>query len=131
MKKKYLFITILYAMFVFWLSIQPITQTTPDWFPYQDKVLHVILYGILSILISVGMMRSEHRYSNKTLIFTSVGISFVYGFFMEICQIFVPTRSFDLRDSLANLVGSLIGVILVICVSFIISQLFVTEKITL
>ena len=128
MKTKYLIITVLYAMFIFWLSIQPITQITPDWFPYQDKVFHALMYGVLSTLISVGMLRSEQKYSNSTICYISVGVPFVYGFFIEICQIFVPTRSFDWFDSLANLIGSLMSVILVMCFSFIISKLFVTEK---
>lgn len=131
MKIRYLIITIIYAMFIFWISIQPITQITPDWFPYQDKVFHAILYGILSALVFVGLIRSEQRYSNRTIGYISVCISFVYGFFIEICQIFVPTRSFDLFDSLANLIGSLISVILVMCFSFIISKLFVMKKISL
>lgn len=131
MKIRYLIITIIYAMFIFWISIQPITQITPDWFPYQDKVFHAILYGILSALVFVGLIRSEQRYSNRTIAYISVCISFVYGFFIEICQIFVPTRSFDLFDSLANLIGSLISVIFVMCFSFIISKLFVKRVISL
>lgn len=131
MNTKYLIITIIYAVFIFWLSIQPITQITPDWFPYQDKVFHAILYGILSTLISVGILQSEQRYSKKTICYISVGVTFIYGFFIEVCQIFVPTRSFDLFDSIANLIGSLMSVILVMSISFIISKLFVTEKTSL
>ncbi len=130
MRKKYLFITIVYAIFVFWLSIQPITEPTPDLFPYQDKVVHIFLYTILSLLIALGMGKNDEPYLTKIIFTLSVITSFSYGFFIEICQIFVPTRSFEVWDLLANLIGSITGVILATGFSFIISKLFSKQGIS-
>ncbi len=123
MGKKYLIIVIVYAFFVFWLSIQPITEEIPDKFPYQDKVLHIGLYAILSGILALGMIRSEKEYLSITIVSMSIFISTLYGFFLEVCQIFVPTRSFDWLDVVANFIGSLFGVILGKFTSFIISKL--------
>lgn len=131
MNKKYLIITIAYAVFVLWISIQPITQETPEWFPYQDKVVHIILYTILSNFLTLGMIQSEKQYVMKVIFSFCVLTSFSYGLFIEICQIFVPTRSFEVLDLLANLTGSLIGVILIISISFIISELFTKKNLSL
>lgn len=130
MRRKYLFITILYAIFVFWLSIQPIIEPTPDLFPYQDKVVHIFLYTILSLLITLGMIRNDKQYLTKIIPALSIIISFFYGFFIEICQIFVPTRSFEVWDLLANLIGSITGVILATGFLFIISTLFSKQRIS-
>ena len=119
MNRKYLFISIVYALFVFWVSIQPITREATELFPYQDKVVHAFLYTVFAIIIAIGMVRNEKGYNSKKVIILSIIIPFVYGALMEVCQKFVPTRSFEIFDLFANLMGSVIGTTLVSLTSFL------------
>jgi len=129
LNKKYLTITVIYAIFVFYLSVQPITEETPEWFPYQDKVFHVMLYAIFSFILAIGMRQGKKQYLVKTVFYMSFVISFIYGFFIEICQIFVPTRSFEVLDITANSIGSILGVTVAIFSLFIISKLEIKRNI--
>jgi len=119
LNRKYLFISIVYALFVFWVSIQPITREATELFPYQDKVVHAFLYTVFAIIIAIGMVRNEKGYNSKKVIILSIIIPFVYGALMEVCQKFVPTRSFEIFDLFANLMGSVIGTTLVSLTSFL------------
>ncbi|HOV33477.1 MAG TPA: VanZ family protein [Candidatus Hydrogenedens sp.] len=122
MNRKYLFISIVYALFVFWVSIQPITKETTELFPYQDKVVHAFLYMIFAIIIATGMVRNENGYNPKMVIILSIIIPFIYSALLEVCQKFVPTRSFEMFDLFANLIGSVIGITLVSLTTFLIKE---------
>jgi len=122
LNKKYLFISVIYALFVFWASIQPITSETTELFPYQDKVVHAFLYTVFAIIIAIGMVRNEKGYNPKIVIILSIIIPFIYGALMEVCQNFVPTRSFEIFDLFANLIGSVIGTTLVSLTLFLIKE---------
>ncbi len=65
------------------------------------------------------MVRNEKGYNSKKVIILSIIIPFVYGALMEVCQKFVPTRSFEIFDLFANLMGSVIGTTLVSLTSFL------------
>lgn len=72
-----------------------------------DKLGHLVFYTVFSFLWSMGV-RKRSINKNFPLIF-----AICFGIIMEICQFYLFNgRSFELYDILANVVGSVIGVIL-------------------
>jgi VanZ family protein len=77
-----------------------------------DLFIHFILYWLLSLLVVVGLLKQNNYLFLKL---NAVPIAIAYantlGFSMEIFQIFINGRHFDLSDLTANLVGSMIGIV--------------------
>lgn len=69
--------------------------------PYLDKMVHFGLFAILGFLIS---------YEKKTANWTNLVICAGYGLLIEIIQIFLPWRSFELADLIADTIGALAGI---------------------
>jgi VanZ family protein len=78
-----------------------------------DKAAHSFVFAILSFLLVVGFIKQGRFHQLKfepirySLIF-SIG----YGVLIEIVQGFVPGRSLDWKDMLADASGALIGILL-------------------
>ena len=99
------FFSILYMTGLYWLSDQPGVSAVPP-FPGADKVVHCVLYFGLGTLLQVAL--------RKRAIVLFVGVT--YGILDEIHQLYVPGRSCDPLDMVADGVGIAIG-------------LFITERI--
>jgi|SRR6185436_1910782 hypothetical protein len=79
--------------------------------PNLDKIVHLGLFGGLVFVwcLYVYYRADPPTISTKT-IWTLVLAAFVYGVIMEFVQKnFIPNRSFDGGDIIADLAGSLIG----------------------
>lgn len=109
MNKIPFFISLIYAVFLLWISIQPIYQPPPELFPWQDKVVHTMLYTIFAILLSLTWKNEIWNTSPFLAISYTIGIVSTYGLLLEICQIFIPTRSFEWIDIGANILGGAVG----------------------
>ncbi len=73
--------------------------------PFADKIVHVMLYAPLGALFARAMVRPRSR---TTMVLAVLGAT-LYGVTDELHQMFVPMRSPDLRDVLADAIGSIIG----------------------
>ena len=76
-----------------------------------DKIVHI---GLFSILVFLWILPPQSRISDKQKIkkvYLWIALAFVfYGIFIEVIQLnFVPNRSFDFVDILANTVGCAFG----------------------
>ena len=78
---------------------------------WLDKWVHVFLFMVLVILWNKAYSNKKKIQSNTRKIFLQVMIlGFLYGVAMELVQkYFIPFRSFDLGDILADGVGCFIG----------------------
>jgi len=121
---------ILYLALLAWLSLIPPSYfiDSPVFFKGADKVVHGIIYSILSFLLFLLFLEiwPEAMLKNVILVFIS---ALAYGLLMEILQEFIRSlsRSFETADIVANGVGVIIG----ITVGLIFSPLIVrltTEK---
>ena len=92
------FLSLVYMGGLYWLSDQPGVHAIPP-FPGADKVVHFVLYFGLGVLLHMGIQ--------KVRITGSIGIT--YGIFDEVHQFFVPGRSCDPLDMLADGFGVLGG----------------------
>ena len=75
------------------------------WF---DKWVHIVIFLILLFLWcrALGIKRLQ-------VYLLMIAVAFAYGYFIEIIQEqFIPNRSFDPGDLVADFVGSVLGVLL-------------------
>lgn len=111
----------LYLLAIFVLSSMP-GETFPKVdFEFSDKIVHVIVYGILFTLFFYSLKNQTkyvklHEQSlNYSLLFTAI-----YGMTDEIHQYFVHNRSCEFADWVADVAGALI--------MYIILKYFVSKK---
>lgn len=76
--------------------------------PHLDKVVHMIMFFIMSLLISNGLDLKGY-FQRKRIYVLAVSISFVYGGILEILQYYFFNRGGDAWDLLADVVGGIAG----------------------
>ena len=89
---------------IFMLSAQP-SLPLPLPFPGFDKLAHAVTYAILALLAYRGVAGRVGQ---------AFAITALYGVSDEIHQIFVPGRSADVNDWLADIAGAAIALVLVV-----------------
>ena len=96
-----------YMALIFWASSGPTTIPFQQNVPHVDKLLHLAAYAVLGVLLCLP----SHRLTRS--IFWSAWFAVLaaglYGLSDEIHQSFVPGRSDDLYDLIADMAGGLIG----------------------
>jgi len=96
---------ILFCCFIFWLSDQS-TLPTPLKFPYQDKVMHMGGYFILTAFTVRAFRHLQLSYG--LFLASCLMFSSLYGVSDEWHQSFVPNRLSDFNDWLADTVGAIL-----------------------
>ncbi len=100
---------IVLLLIILYASLLPKTELPSSTFIQLDKLVHMGMYGSLSLLIFKGFFEN----SVKALALACI-LSFFYGFFLEILQYFLTTtRMFDVFDIFANGLGTTISYLLV------------------
>lgn len=94
---------------IYYASSQPFIPT-PNLFSNQDKLFHLIVYGILGVLLLLSCRYTSPGYSGIQITRTVV-IASLYGISDELHQSFVPGRELELIDWLADTLGALIAVL--------------------
>jgi len=72
--------------------------------PYGDKVMHGLLYGIMALLLSYGLKFKAYKFLGFNMQLGAI-IVLVFATIEEISQYWIPSRTFDLGDLLADFVG--------------------------
>ena len=93
---------------LFYLSHQP-TLDTPMLFPGQDKLFHALAYGVLGFLL-LGSRAPAPDGFTELQIRSSILIASLYGISDEFHQYFIPGRSADAWDWVADTLGAVIAV---------------------
>jgi VanZ family protein len=101
-------LAVAWALVIFVLSSIPGAAFPHSKLLSYDKLLHAGVYAVLGAFCFMALPRS---WSSKAsvLVLVSGAISTLYGFTDEFHQLFVPGRSADLRDVLADCVGGFSG----------------------
>lgn len=99
----------IYCFFIFLQSSFPASESIPD-LRFMDKLLHFLAYALLSAMILRALRRHYETSRFVLAMVLSIGLSALYGISDEFHQSFVPSRSADMADVLADLLGSLFGV---------------------
>jgi hypothetical protein len=101
---------VLYCTVIFIQSSYPSVVRLHD-VPFGDKYLHVAGYALLGMLFFRAFRSSHGGNRIFMVILLSISASTAYGISDEIHQYFVPYRTADVMDALADMVGSGLGVL--------------------
>ncbi|ERM84477.1 hypothetical protein P872_25305 [Rhodonellum psychrophilum GCM71 = DSM 17998] len=81
-------------------------------FPQKDKVIHFLIFGMLTFLWSrVGTLDARKKLKKLNFFTNYLVFGIILAILLEYLQKYVPNRSFDLWDIAANIIGGTIGVI--------------------
>jgi hypothetical protein len=100
-------LAIFWAGVIFYLSSKS-SLPTPALFPGQDKLFHLIAFGMLAFF-SLGAMRPATSGYRGRQVWLTVGLVALYGLLDEFHQYYVPGRSVEVYDALADACGGLLG----------------------
>ncbi len=91
--------TLIWAFIILILCIIPIPENkSATNIPQADKLVHLFLYLILTIIYLT------ERKQNEKFIYAAIIFS-IFGLIIEIIQYFIPYRSAELKDWLADILG--------------------------
>lgn len=99
---------ILYCLFIFLQSSFPSPVKTEGIF-LGDKILHLLGYALLAALFFRALRATRPAAAPTALWVMSVAFAAFYGAMDEVHQAFVPTRSADFFDFMADASGAVIG----------------------
>lgn len=108
-----LVLSVAWAAVIFYLSSRS-TLPIPSLFPMQDKLMHIVAYGVLGFLVSGARSLPSLPASATGFLWKSVLLCGLYGLSDEIHQAFVPGRDADVYDLCADVAGALIGSLIMI-----------------
>ena len=82
-------------------------------FSFGDKFGHFFLFALLSFLwLRLGTVNKRGEINTRILITNLLVFSFIFPILAEYMQLFVPNRTFDYLDIVANLVGGTFGFVI-------------------
>lgn len=110
----FFFPAIIWGLIILYLSSGSGIQLPPSVWDIiaVDKLGHFAFYGILTFLIALGCYKKQqNQISIKALVIACL-ISSIYGICLEFMQYALfPNRYFEFLDIIANISGSLIGIL--------------------
>ena len=105
---RYWLPAVVYCAAIFIQSSLPSTRHMPQW-PYLDKILHMAVYALLGFLFFRALSGSRPAANRTLLLILSIIFTSLYGLSDEIHQAFVPGRTAEAADALADLAGGFLG----------------------
>ena len=101
---------ILYCLLIFIQSSYPASQSLPS-IPHMDKLAHAGAYALLGFLLFRAFQSTSIWKSAVPIVILSALASSMFGISDEIHQHFVPSRTADIVDVLADVAGSFLGAV--------------------
>ena len=109
--KPLLLIAILYSCFISVLFFIPSQDLPNIHFSALDKIVHLLIYFLLiNLWLFFLYKKNNFQLNNKKILILLLSV-LLYGIIVEILQgLLTISRSADIFDVAANLLGSLIGI---------------------
>ncbi|BDD02771.1 hypothetical protein AUTU_02540 [Aureibacter tunicatorum] len=103
----------MWALVILFLTLIP-GQHLPEMVSWNllatDKLAHSFVFMILTLLAIIGFLKQGvYPWLKQRAEWVAVAGAFVYGGFIELMQSFIPNRSFEFQDMIANGIGCLLG----------------------
>lgn len=104
---------VLYAGMIFFLSgLSHPEEELPSFLGgISDKVLHLVEYGLLSLLCYRAFRWAAGEWGARHALWLAIVTATVYGLSDELHQVFVPPREADPWDLTADALGALLGAV--------------------
>ncbi len=99
-------LTVGWMLLIFLLSSQP-DIPAPDLFSQQDKMAHLLVFGMLGLLLAFSLTPPAAASWRRVLLITALVTA--YGVTDELHQYFVPGREANAWDVLADGVGGFLA----------------------
>lgn len=96
--------------FIQYASVRPVVEIPPETIPHTDKLLHALAYALLALLL-VRALRSSSTLKAADIALAAFAWSTAFGAAQEMLQYFLPNRTCDLFDLLANAAGAGLAVL--------------------
>ncbi|NBL65548.1 VanZ family protein [Flavobacterium sp. NST-5] len=82
---------------------------------HTDKIAHFVFYAVFA---SLWFLYFKQSIKNQRKLFVIVFLfAFLFGLIIEICQdLFTETRHADIQDAIANTLGALFGLLIMITI---------------
>ena len=75
-----------------------------------DKIAHIFIFAVLVYLMIIGLRKQySYVFLRQYALRTSLITGIAYGLIIEIIQYYIPGRSFELADLLADSAGCFLG----------------------
>ncbi len=114
LKQRALFaIAVIFFCFIIWVIYLANTNQQSVLFdlvatiPYGDKLGHFGLFGLLSLFVNLALKFKTSKIANFNIYWGS-GLVFLFASFEELSQYYIPNRTFDGIDFLADVAGILV-----------------------
>jgi len=100
--------TIIWSLIILILTLTPFGDSSSRDIPLLDKVVHMGLFGVFTILLLRSFLRKlEFR---NILLVIALLFAASFGLFVELLQNMVPGRNFEWLDWLADVIGAMAGI---------------------
>jgi len=104
----------LFCIAIFVQSSFPSSEKLPD-FNYSDKLLHIGAYAVLSMLFFRAITAGNPGWRPAFIAMSCIVFTTLYGISDEIHQHFVPSRTGDVKDMVADFIGGAVGALFMVC----------------
>jgi VanZ family protein len=111
-KKYFVYAPLVVYWLILFIGTSLPAQTVPQ-FGVKDKVEHFLAYMILTFLLSINFLIQDKIkiFRQKPFLFSFL-LGSGYGVLDEVHQLIIPGRSCELLDLTADIIGSILGIIL-------------------
>lgn len=99
-----------YMALIWVVSSIAISVPLPQSVPLRDKIVHFVEYAALGFLVAFAVRRTWPKERVLRTAVFSFFVAFAWGVLDELHQAFVPGRSGDALDLIADLAGTVAGV---------------------
>ncbi len=96
------------CVLIFWQSSGPVPSPTPS-LPGLDKLVHAGVYALLAFLAARAFATLPRPCAPRTLAWAAAVFAVCYGLSDEVHQAFVPERTADIGDLVADALGAVAG----------------------
>jgi VanZ family protein len=96
-------------MALIWLASSLPKRAPFEIFPHQDKAVHLIEYAILSGLYCFAIARTWTLQKKPSVLLLASSLAALWGALDELHQAYVPLRSAEATDAIADALGALAG----------------------
>ena len=85
--------------------------------PSADKIVHTIMYFVITLILILNQTSYLRELITKRKLYFAFLFSIGFGTLMEIIQHFLPWRSGSVYDFIANTLGVLLAIVIILLIT--------------